>query len=258
MNTVLRKTLIVIAAVLVGGGVFYGGYVAADSLVSGYPVARLRYRLGLEDGTRFSPGMHRGQGGGMGPGMMGRNSPGGALPLTLAEAKTSAEAYLSAYGNSDLAVEEIMIFDNNAYVIIREASTGLGAFELLVDPVTKVAYPEPGPNMMWNLKYGAMGSRGMMGGGGMMGGSGSGSAAPGDSTPAMTISPEKAVVIAQAYLDAWLPGAIAADDPMQFYGYYTLDYEVDGVVAGMLSVHGYSGQVFLHTWHGTFVEEMEY
>jgi hypothetical protein len=26
----------------------------------------------------------------------------------------------------------------------------------------------------------------------------------------------------------------------------------------MLSVNGYSGQVFLHTWHGTFIEEAEY
>ena len=30
-----------------------------------------------------------------------------------------------------------------------------------------------------------------------------------------------------------------------------------GSVAGMLSVNGYSGQVFLHTWHGTFIEEAE-
>jgi hypothetical protein len=25
----------------------------------------------------------------------------------------------------------------------------------------------------------------------------------------------------------------------------------------MLSVNGYNGQVFLHTWHGTFIEESE-
>jgi len=39
---------------------------------------------------------------------------------------------------------------------------------------------------------------------------------------------------------------------------YTLDFEKDGKVAGMLSVNGYSGQVFLHTWHGTFIEESEF
>jgi heat shock protein HslJ len=42
---------------------------------------------------------------------------------------------------------------------------------------------------------------------------------------------------------------------MQFYGYYTLDFSKDGKVSGMLSVNGYSGQVFLHTWHGSFIEE---
>ena len=49
----------------------------------------------------------------------------------------------------------------------------------------------------------------------------------------------------------------AAADPIQFYGYYTLDFEKDGQVIGMLSVNGYNGQVFLHTWHGTFIEEAE-
>jgi hypothetical protein len=54
-----------------------------------------------------------------------------------------------------------------------------------------------------------------------------------------------------------ITGATAATDPTQFYGYYTIDFEKDGKVIGMLSVNGYSGQVFLHTWHGTFIEEAE-
>jgi hypothetical protein len=44
---------------------------------------------------------------------------------------------------------------------------------------------------------------------------------------------------------------------MMFYGYYTLDFSTNGKVVGMLSVNGYSGAVFLHTWHGTFIEELE-
>ena len=43
----------------------------------------------------------------------------------------------------------------------------------------------------------------------------------------------------------------------QFYGYYTLDFSKDGKIVGMLSVNGYSGQIFLHTWHGTFIEEAQ-
>jgi hypothetical protein len=55
-----------------------------------------------------------------------------------------------------------------------------------------------------------------------------------------------------------LSGATAAMDPVQFYGCYTLDFERDGAVVGMLSVNGFRGQVFLHTWHGTFIEEQSY
>ena len=71
----------------------------------------------------------------------------------------------------------------------------------------------------------------------------------------MSVSGDQAVQAAQAYLDANVAGAVAASDPMQFYGYYTLDFTKDGKVTGMLSVNGYTGQVFLHTWHGTFIEE---
>jgi len=80
---------------------------------------------------------------------------------------------------------------------------------------------------------------------------------PVDVSVAMTVTPEQAIEYVQKYLDANISGAVAATDPMQFYGYYTLDFEKDGKVAGMLSVNGYSGQVFLHTWHGTFIEETE-
>jgi hypothetical protein len=160
-------------------------------------------------------------------------------------------------------VAEVMIFDNNAYVVVKEMGTGNGAFELLVDPATQNAYPEFGPNMMWNLKYGGLnhsqmmgGSNGMMGGNnGMMGGDGWDTAVPTDLSAEMNVTPEKAIEYAQKYLDANLKGATAATDPVKFYGYYTLDFEKGGKVAGMLSVNGYSGQVFLHTWHGTFIEE---
>jgi hypothetical protein len=53
-----------------------------------------------------------------------------------------------------------------------------------------------------------------------------------------------------------LPGA-KADSALPFYGYYTLDILRDGQPAGMLSVNGYTQQVFVHTWHGDFVEMSE-
>jgi hypothetical protein len=180
--------------------------------------------------------------------------------------KTAAEAYIKNSGLDGLEVGEIMVFDNNAYAIVMEKSTGKGAFELLADSGTQAAYPEYGPNMMWNLKYGGMSRGGMTlapgasagvggRGGWMMGGSNNGKATPANVSAEMPVTREQAISTAQIYLDQYIPGATAADDPMQFYGYYTMDFEQNGKVAGMLSVNGYNGQVFLHTWHGTFVEE---
>jgi heat shock protein HslJ len=116
---------------------------------------------------------------------------------------------------------------------------------------------------MWNLKYSGtnhdnmMGGNGygMMGNGGMMGGWNN--TTPSNVNADMTVTPEQAITYAQQYLDTNISGATAATDPIQFYGYYTLDFEKDGKIIGMLSVNGYSGQVFLHTWHGTFIEEAE-
>ncbi len=95
--------------------------------------------------------------------------------------------------------------------------------------------------------------RGYSRGAGMMGGWNS--TGQTDASAEMTVTTQQAIQIAQKYLDANISGATAATDPTQFYGYYTLDFEKDGKVAGMLSVNGFTGQVFLHTWHGSFIEE---
>ena len=62
----------------------------------------------------------------------------------------------SAATVDDFAVAEVMEFKNNFYAVVEEPSTGRGAFELLIDPYTGAVAPEPGPNMMWNDKYGHM------------------------------------------------------------------------------------------------------
>ncbi len=77
-------------------------------------------------------------------------------PLTVDQAKQAAQKYIQSLNIQGLEIAEVMVFDNNAYVAVKESGTGLGAFELLVDPASQVAYPEYGPNMMWNLKYGGM------------------------------------------------------------------------------------------------------
>lgn len=260
MSKTLTTILIVLAVLIVAGGLFFVGTMfgrtTAFAPQNGLTQAWGNHPFGMGGMMgRFGGDKSRGYG----PGMMGGYGYNYAnvAPLTVDQAKAAAGKYVAALNNSDLAVGEVMIFDNNAYVVVKETSTGRGAFELLVDPVSQVAYPEHGPNMMWNLKYGGLNHQNMMGGygQGMMGNYGWNGLAPSGSIPEMTVTSEQAIQDAQKYLDADVAGAKAADDPIQFYGYYTLDFTKDGKVAGMLSVNGYTGQVFLHTWHGAFIEE---
>jgi hypothetical protein len=183
---------------------------------------------------------------GMMGGMMGRwwslSAP--TEPLSLDEARTILEDYLQAYGNADLEIAEIMIFDNHAYAEVVEKSTGIGAFEVLVDSSSKNVFPEPGPNMMWNRKYGHMG--------GMMGWRN-----PNQVSAAMPISAEQSLKIAQRYLESALPGTQVAEEADPFYGYYTIHILQGGEPVGMLSVNGFNGAVWMHSWHGRFIEMSE-
>ena len=183
----------------------------------------------------------------------------GLEPLALPEVEAALEAYLDGL-EADLEIGEIMIFENHAYAQLLEKDTGIGALEVLVDPVTLAVTPEPGPGMMWNLKYGPMGLNpvsGMMGtiGNGRM--HGTAEMSPQDISPEMAVSPEQAIESAQRYLDQYLPGAGVGDHVTPFYGYYTLHIERGGETVGMLSVHGTSRQVFVHTWHGQLLSAAE-
>jgi hypothetical protein len=281
MNKTLSTTLIVIAVLAVAGSVFFAGSMYARANAYGPAMmsgnGRMMNGSGGMMNSQGSYGMMGGNGGMMngqgGNGSMmggygwnnGTNS--NVTPVSVDQAKAAAEQYIQSLNVQGLETGEVMIFYNNAYVVVKETETGLGAFELLVDPTTQTAYPEFGPNMMWNVKYSglnhsAMLDGGMMGGNGMMGnGIMNGwnhQATPSANVSAeLTVTPEQAVKFAQQYLDANFPGATAATDPVQFYGYYTLDFEKDGKIMGMLSVNGYNGQIFLHTWHGSFIEEAE-
>jgi len=274
VNKTLSTTLIVIAVLALGVGAYFAGDAYArtgsygwnnnNQSNSGYGPGMMGSGRGYNNGQSndsYGPGMMGGGRGynnnqpnsSYGPGMMGgyNGTNANVTPLTIDQAKAAAEKYIQTLNIQGLETGEVMVFDNNAYVIVMESETGLGAFELLVDPASQVAYPEYGPNMMWNVKYGMMGG----GGRGMMNGYQPQTSA--DVSAEMSVTPKQAVEYAQKYLDSNNPGMIAADDPMQFYGYYTLDFEKDGKVVGMLSINGYDGQIFLHTWHGTFIEESE-
>ena len=167
----------------------------------------------------------------------GRTGRGQGDRISMEDAAQAAGDYAIRMG-SGFKVAEVMEFERNFYAVIIEEDTGRGALEVLIDPYTGSVSPEMGPNRMWNTKYGAPMHR-----------SGSGSE--------NELSIEAAREAAQKYLDQYYPGAQVNEGGYAFYGYYTFDYSVDGRTAGMLSVHGTSGEIWMHTWHGAFVAEKE-
>jgi hypothetical protein len=74
----------------------------------------------------------------------------------LDDARTAFERAVEGFGNPNLEVGEVMEFSNNYYAEVEEKDTGIGAMELLLNRPGSRVYPEPGPNMMWNTKYGMM------------------------------------------------------------------------------------------------------
>jgi len=133
----------------------------------------------------------------------------------------SALSFLQAEGNRDF--------------LGREGSDTL-VQELLVDPWSGSIHPEYGPNMMWNLSSSHM-----------MGGWYRNSSGP------MALTEEDAVEKANYFLSSVMPGSYAGNNPDKFNGYYTSHVFRDENITGMLSVNGFSGQVWYHNWHGIFI-----
>lgn len=233
--------IVVVAALAIGiGGAF--------SLSRRMPTTTVADRLQklqddqvLRDRDGQSP-----RGGMMGPGFRGQmpryrlddGIPANAVRLTIDEVQAKAEEYAISVG-ANLHVAEVMEFSNNFYAVVVETDSKKAAFELLIDPYSGSVNMEMGANMMWNQKYGHMGAV---------------------TNPAATntLTMTEAVAKAQAVLDKKVPGAVVKSDGKDFYGYYSFDYEVNGKVAGMLSVNGNTGQVLLHFWHSTFISEKEF
>lgn len=156
---------------------------------------------------------------------------------TIDQAKEIVDEYLDKFYSS-LQVDEIMEFTNHYYIRVVETSTNIGALELLIDRNTGRIYFEPGPSMMWNTKYGHMYQ-------------------DSNATGNLTVTQSEALLIAQNWLEKNVPGMMV-DEAMGNYGYYTLDYKQNNTIKGMLSVNGDNGDVWYHSWHGTFISEMTY
>ena len=249
-------TLAIVAVALTTTSVFaymgrpgYYTQYPASTGITGTPGAYTNYPNGTTGyGGHFGGGM---MGGGWGcAGMRGRFGYGApaysssivATQLNITSAATIAKNYVISTGNPNLEVSEVEEYTLNFYAIVKEKDTGIGAFELLVDKYTGRVSPEMGPNMMWNTKYGM--HSGMMGW------------LSGTITTTANVTASQAIANAQQYLNMYYPGTTAGN-PEAFYGYYHVEVLSSGNIYGMLSVNSYTGQVWYHTWHGTFIQEIE-
>ena len=221
---------------------------------------------------------------GSGMGMMSTYAP-SSRPISQDEARRRAAGFAARYGPG-VKIRDFMVFTQNDYVQIVDARTGAGLGELLVDRYTGVVQPEFGPNMMWNTRFGMGGNAGMMGGNmmgatqnqGMTGGqtnqSGmmtgenqgmAGAAQPGQGmmgdkayqgTPAaVRYNMASAQKLADTFVAGYLPGGKVLEG-LAFPGYYTFDYGRKAI-EGMLSVNAYTGEVWVHGWHGLFLGEVK-
>jgi len=180
--------------------------------------------------------------------------------LTINDAATIAQSYVTQLGNSNLSVSEVDEYSQCFYAQVIEKNTGAGAFELTINKTTGTVSAEQGAMMEWNTKYG-IDSKGMMGylttgtGGGMMGSGGMMTWLRGTPTLTMATSMEQAGTIAKQYLNANYTGT-SVGQVTTFYGYYNMQVIKDGKIYGMMTVDGHTGQVLYCSWLGTFIQRM--
>ncbi|MCL4376969.1 MAG: hypothetical protein M1409_01105 [Actinobacteria bacterium] len=227
----IRKFLIASIILIAVGvvGLISGGIIFGLSSPGGI--------FGTGTGYTFGPGSMMG----MMQGFNSGNQYAGLQNISFDQVKSSAQKYLNDTGLQNVKIKEIMEFSNNFYIETVEKDTGFGAMELLLDKTNGVIFPEYGPNMMWNQKYGMMNS------------------IISTNQYNMAIDEQKAIELANSYLARISQNEFAGSEGQKFYGYYTIDtVNRDGTTVGMLSVNGFTGQVWYHSWHGTFTEMKEY
>src|SRR5450830_510944 len=142
----IKKFLIVSIILMTIGviGLISEGIIFSFSSPSGTFGTGTGYTLGLGNMMNMMGGFNLGQ----------QNN--NLKNISFDEVKSSVEKYLNDTGLQNVKVKEIMEFSNNFYIETVEKDSGFGAVELLLDKTNGAIFPEYGPNMMWNQKYGMM------------------------------------------------------------------------------------------------------
>ncbi len=182
--------------------------------------------------------------------------------ITIDNATTIAQNYVTQLGNSNLSVAEVDQYSNCFYALVVETNTGAGAFELTINNFTGAVTAEQGAMMEWNTKYGISSSTGVMAyletgttTGGMMGSGGMMTWLRGTPTTAMSVTMDQAKTTAQQYLNTNYPGTTVGQ-VTTFYGYYMMQVLEGTNYYGMTTVNGQTGQVLYCSWLGTFMHRM--
>ena len=152
-----------------------------------------------------------------------------ATPLSDAALRQRLTDY-AAGCSSEVRVDGIIPFANQYYARLV-AADGSGIGEIVVDRFTGTVYPEPGPTMMWNGRYGVAGTT---------------------SSGTATYDEATAKQLATAFLTGYLPGASVIDG-QAFPGYFTFSFGQDAPV-GLLSVNASTGAVWVHSWQGAALQ----
>ena len=176
-------------------------------------------------GRRYYSGM-MGEGW-SGMGMMALYFP-DEVPISEDEARSLLSTFAAEFGD-EVELKDFMAFSNNYYAQVVDSKTGEGLAEILADRYSGAVYPEPGPNMAWNSRFGLWQA----------------------SSEPSRYNLESARDLAQSFLSEYLPGSEVVGSS-SFPGYYTFDFG-RGEIEGMLSVNAGTGDVWIHNWHGLYL-----
>ncbi len=168
--------------------------------------------------------------------------PGTHLPAALSVPITSNKAidiirkYLAKTNNEDLYPAHLFEYNTHFETELREKDTQRGAFELIIDKFTGRIYPETGPNLSWNNKYGINSNYfGIQ--------------------PKMTLSVVDALGVAGDFIKRTSPELKVEGDATEYYGYYEFHITQDGKLAIEANVNGFTGQLWIENWHGPLLRE---
>lgn len=159
------------------------------------------------------------------------------VPITSNKTLEIIEKYLKKTNNDDLYPRRLFEYNTHFEVELKEKETERGAFELIIDKFNGRVYPETGPNLTWNGKYGFNGNYfGLQ--------------------PAMPIKVGDALQTVGDFIKRTSPELKIEGDVSEYYGYYEFHITLEGKLAIEANVNGFTGEMWIENWHGSLLREV--